>query len=157
MVPAAIVFLDRLPVTPNGKVDRRALPAPDGATRPPEPSFVAPRTEVERTLAAIWADVLGVERVGIHDDFFALGGHSLLATRVASRVREAFGVDLPLRDFLEAVSVARVADVVEAARAAGTVRRMPPIRPLRREEHRVDASAFSTPGTAGAGKAGERP
>jgi amino acid adenylation domain-containing protein len=94
MVPAEFVALDRLPHTPNGKLDRRALPAPGAA--PAQAEYVAPRTADEAALAALWAEVLGLERVGARDDFFAIGGHSLLATRVAARVRETLdgGVDM---------------------------------------------------------------
>ncbi|HEU0077931.1 MAG TPA: AMP-binding protein, partial [Longimicrobiaceae bacterium] len=114
MVPSAVVVLDALPLTPTGKVDRRALPAPEGSGE----EFVAPRTPAEAALAGIWAEVLGAERVGVHDDFFALGGHSLLATRVATRVQEAFGVDIPLRAIFEAPTVAGLAERVEAAAPA---------------------------------------
>ena len=100
MVPSAFVLLERLPLTPNGKLDRRALPAPDVASRSAGAELRGARARRPRSvLAGIWAEVLGVERVGIHDNFFALGGHSLLATQVISRVREAFGVELPLRRF----------------------------------------------------------
>ncbi|HEX6371265.1 MAG TPA: thioesterase domain-containing protein, partial [Longimicrobium sp.] len=95
MVPAAYVRLERLPVTANGKLDRRALPAPED-----DPSarrgYEAPQTETEQALAEIWSEVLGIERVGRGDNFFALGGHSLLAVRVISRVRQALGVEMPL-------------------------------------------------------------
>ena len=103
MVPSAFVPLDALPLSPNGKIDRRALPAPDRQSS--AAAYVAPRSEVEEALAAIWAEVLGVERVGVHDDFFALGGYSLLAVRVASRVQEAFGVSLPLHALFQAPTV----------------------------------------------------
>jgi amino acid adenylation domain-containing protein len=119
MVPAAFVALDALPLTPNGKVDRRALPAPGSAPDPE--AYVAPRTPVEAEMAAIWAEVLGRERVGATDDFFvALGGHSLAATRVVSRVRAALGVQLPVRALFESPTVEALTRAVEAARAGGT-------------------------------------
>ncbi|HEX2189970.1 MAG TPA: amino acid adenylation domain-containing protein, partial [Longimicrobiaceae bacterium] len=116
MVPSAFVALDRLPLTPSGKVDRRALPAP-GAGTAHEREYVEPRTEAEERLAAIWAEVLRVERVGAADHFFELGGHSLLAMQVVSRVRQAFGVELPLRALFEAPVLAELALRVEAVRA----------------------------------------
>ncbi|HEX2091633.1 MAG TPA: amino acid adenylation domain-containing protein, partial [Longimicrobiaceae bacterium] len=117
MVPAAVLVLDALPLTPTGKLDRRRLPAPDfDADR----EFVAPRTLTEELLAQLWAGVLGVERVGAHDDFFALGGHSLLATRVVARVREAFGIDLPLRVVFEAPRLEELAREVEGRGGGGS-------------------------------------
>ncbi|HYG64196.1 MAG TPA: amino acid adenylation domain-containing protein, partial [Thermoanaerobaculia bacterium] len=125
MVPAWIGVLESMPLNPSGKVDRKALPAPDTGMAAAE--YVAPRTPVEEVLAGIWSDVLGVERVGVHDGFFDLGGHSLLAARVVSRVREALGVDLPLRTMFDAPQVARFAATVEAARQAGLADRLPPL------------------------------
>jgi len=113
MVPAAFVVLDALPKTGSGKVDRRALPAPEASGSPAE-SYVAPETEAERRLAEIWAEVLRVERVGVRDDFFALGGHSLLATQVVSRVRQAFGAELPLRTIFEHPTVGELAALLPA-------------------------------------------
>ena len=103
MVPSAFILLAALPRTPNGKVDRRALSRPVAT---PSAPFVAPATPVEELLAAIWAEVLQVERVGLHDNFFELGGHSLAANRVLSRVCSAFQIKLPLRDLLEVPTVA---------------------------------------------------
>jgi acyl carrier protein len=113
MAPAAYVWLESLPMTTNGKIDRRALPAPD-KTRPElEAAFVAPRTPAEERLAAIYAEALGLERVGIRDHFFDLGGHSLLAMQVVSRVRQAFEIELPLRSLFETPTVAELAENIE--------------------------------------------
>jgi amino acid adenylation domain-containing protein len=117
MVPSAFVLLDALPLTPNGKVDRRALPAPDQARPSLDDTFVAPRTPVEEGLAAIWAQALGVEQVGIHDNFFELGGHSLLATQVMSRLCNTFQVELPLRSFFDAPTLASLALAVSRCQA----------------------------------------
>jgi amino acid adenylation domain-containing protein len=108
MVPPAFVFLDALPLTPNGKLDRRALPDPE-PTRPDlEDIFVAPRTPNEEVLAGIWSQGLGVEGIGVDDDFFALGGHSLIATQIISRARDAFHLEVPLRDLFMNPTVARL-------------------------------------------------
>jgi acyl carrier protein len=113
MVPSAFVVLDALPLTPNGKLDRAALPAPGGDRPDSESEFVAPRTPTEQVLVEIWASVLGLDEVGVTDDFFDLGGHSILVTRVASAVRETFGVELPLGALFEHQTVAELAVVVE--------------------------------------------
>ncbi|HEX2187810.1 MAG TPA: amino acid adenylation domain-containing protein, partial [Longimicrobiaceae bacterium] len=132
MVPGAFVVLEAFPVTPNGKVDRGALPAPDtpgsrGGT------YVAPRTPAEERMAGIWAEVLGVERVGAEDHFFELGGHSLLATQLVSRVREAFRTELPLRVVFEAPTLAELARRVEALRAETPGDGAPPLVPVPRD------------------------
>jgi amino acid adenylation domain-containing protein len=149
MVPAAWVLLDRLPLTANGKVDRAALPAPSGKAdraalpapsgkvdRPalPAPSergeggaYVAPRSPVEQVLAGIWEEVLGLQRVGMEDDFFALGGHSLIANQVTSRVLKAFSVELSLRVLFERPTVAAMAVEVERLRGSGTTAVAPPL------------------------------
>ncbi|HEU4453971.1 MAG TPA: condensation domain-containing protein, partial [Longimicrobium sp.] len=127
MVPSAFVALDAIPLTANGKVDRRALPDPEPAA---DESHAAPRTPAEEVLAGIWANVLGMERVGAEDDFFLLGGHSLLATQVVSRVRQAFGAELPLRAIFEAPTVRRLAAHVEGLAGAEEA---PPVVPVPRE------------------------
>jgi amino acid adenylation domain-containing protein len=117
MVPSAVVVLPALPLTPNGKLDRKALPRPEHERTSLERPFVPPAGAVEEMVAVIWCAVLGVERVSADDLFFDLGGHSLLATQVISRLRAAFGVDLPVRALFEAPTVARLAARVEALRA----------------------------------------
>ena len=113
MLPSAFVILDALPLTPNGKVDRRLLPAPEAARPAIDQLLVQPRTATEKTLAEICAEVLGLERVGIHYNFFELGGHSLLATQVISRIREVLRLDMPVRRLFEAPTVASMAMLVE--------------------------------------------
>jgi amino acid adenylation domain-containing protein len=132
MVPAVFVLLDALPLMPNGKVDRWALPAPDRSRPELDKAFVAPRTPTEELLAEIWAQLLDIERVGIHDNFFDLGGHSLLATQLVSRMREAFQVEIPLRRLFEVPTVAGLAESIEAARQAGQNLLAPPILPVPR-------------------------
>jgi amino acid adenylation domain-containing protein len=120
MVPSAFVTLDALPLTPNGKVDRRALPAPEG--RPEVTAFVAPRTPIEEAVAAIWCELLRLDRVGVHDNFFELGGHSLLATRVIARLREVLEVELPLRALFQRPTIAELAvRISEQQPAAATI------------------------------------
>ena len=119
MVPAAFVALDALPLTSNGKVNRRALPAPDWSRFRKEETYAPPLTPTEEILAGIWSEVLGVERVGRDDNFFDLGGHSLLATQLVARVREACHIEVPLRALFEAPSVARLAEVVDNFAANG--------------------------------------
>ena len=120
LVPNYIVVLENLPRLPNGKVDRRRLPAPDPERPELEQGFVAPRNQTERLLADIWAEVLGVSPVGIHDDFFELGGHSLLAAQVVSRARDAFQVELPLRAIFEVRTVAGLAEQIDTLRWAAS-------------------------------------
>jgi amino acid adenylation domain-containing protein len=132
MVPAVFVLLEALPLMPNGKIDRRALPSPDRSRPELDKVFVAPRTPTEELLAEIWAQLLDIERVGVHDNFFDLGGHSLLATQVVSRIRETFQVEIPLRRLFEVPTVAGLAESIEAARLAGPTLLAPPILPVPR-------------------------
>ncbi|HSF43042.1 MAG TPA: non-ribosomal peptide synthase/polyketide synthase [Thermoanaerobaculia bacterium] len=132
MVPAAFVLLDELPLTAHGKVDRRRLPAPEVARPDGDVPYVAPRTPTEERLAAIYAELLGVDRVGAEDDFFALGGHSLLATQVVSRVRHELAVELPLRTLFERPRVAGLAAAVDALGDRGEPLQAPPILPAPR-------------------------
>ncbi|HEU4327239.1 MAG TPA: amino acid adenylation domain-containing protein, partial [Roseiflexaceae bacterium] len=117
MAPAAYVVLPDLPLTPNGKVNRRALPAPTADAYAHAAEAVPPRTPREEIICAIWAEALGQERVGVHDDFFALGGHSFLATHVVARIGAAFGIDLPLRTLFNEPTVARLALAIDSAGA----------------------------------------
>uniref|UniRef100_UPI001F051296 phosphopantetheine-binding protein n=1 Tax=Nonomuraea lactucae TaxID=2249762 RepID=UPI001F051296 len=112
MIPAAFVHLDAFPVLPSGKLDREALPPPDPTTAHGTDTHVPPRTPIEETLTAIWADLLGRDRIGVTDDFFALGGHSLLAVRLADRITGELDVDLPLRLLFDATTVEQQAQAV---------------------------------------------
>jgi nonribosomal peptide synthetase DhbF len=118
MVPSAFVALDRLPLTPAGKLDRSALPSPSAAGLRPADAFLAPGTPAEEAIAAIWAAAFKVERVGVNDNFFELGGHSLLATRVIARIREALHCEIPLRAIFEEPTVAGLARIVGRDKAA---------------------------------------
>lgn len=111
MLPAAIVFIEKFPLTSNGKLDREALPPPEFAHRE---SSRGPRTPHEEILAGLFAEILEVQRVSIDDNFFDLGGHSLLATQLISRIRSALGVDVPIGAVFDAPSVAGMAEIVEA-------------------------------------------
>jgi len=133
MVPSAFVMLDEMPRTPNGKVDRRALPEPDNFMLAPQAEYTPPRTAREEILAGIWTEALHVQRVGIYDNFFELGGHSLLATHVLSHIREAFQVELPLRSFFESPTVAAIAERIEKAANVGGSAVPPPVVPVSRE------------------------
>jgi acyl carrier protein len=118
MLPAAFVVLEEMPLTPNGKLDRKALPAPGEVRSESATEFVPPRTAVEREMACIWSELLRVERVGVHDNFFDLGGHSLLATRLVSRIEQALAVRLPLRTVFELPTLDQMTKAVVAARVA---------------------------------------
>jgi amino acid adenylation domain-containing protein len=142
MIPTAFVMLDALPLTPNGKVNRSDLPAPDQTRQESKETFVAPRTLIEKQLAAIWAEVLSLEQVGIYDNFFHLGGHSLKVTQVVSRVQETFRVELPLRTLFEASTIASLSKVISGYRSMEP--RSPKIERISREKHRIKASSRET-------------
>jgi acyl carrier protein len=113
MVPAAVVPLDALPILPSGKLDRSRLPAPDSTRPKVDAAYVPPQTDVERLVAELWSEVLGVERVGVRDNFFELGGHSLIATQLMARMRDALQLDLPLRMLFESAALGDLAAAVE--------------------------------------------
>jgi acyl carrier protein len=115
MIPSAWVVLKELPLTPSGKLDRRALPSPQ--RRPEEVGeYIAPRTELERTLAAIWAQLLRVDHVGVRDNFFELGGHSLLGMKLIAKIAEQVGVRLSVIAVFQYPTVQQMADIVESLR-----------------------------------------
>jgi acyl-coenzyme A synthetase/AMP-(fatty) acid ligase/acyl carrier protein len=113
MIPSTFVPLERLPLTANGKVNRRALPAPDGARLESGTTFVEPRSATEKQVAALWRNVLKLERVGIYDNFFTLGGHSLLATQLIAHLHDTFQIDLPLRRLFASPTVAGIAEMID--------------------------------------------
>jgi amino acid adenylation domain-containing protein len=134
MVPSGFITLDSFPLNENGKLNRMALSAiADGWSEPDDIPSRPPRTETEEILAAIWREVLEVDRIGIDDDFFSLGGHSLIATRVASRVNSSFQTDLPLRRFFELPTIVELAEAIDAAKADKSRPRLPDIIPVARE------------------------
>jgi acyl carrier protein len=115
MVPVDYIFLDALPLTPAGKVDSRALPAPDNSRPDLEVAYVAPETPSETAVASIWMELLKLDNVGVHDDFFDLGGHSLLASTMLFRLREMTAIEVPLRVLFDAPSIAALANHIDAS------------------------------------------
>jgi acyl carrier protein len=141
MVPSAIVVLDAFPLTPNGKIDRVALPAPGHARS--ENGFVPLGSPTEEVVGGVWSEVLGIEPIGAADDFFDLGGHSLLATRVISRLRKAFDVEIALRSIFAEPTVAGLAAAVDELVRAGSKSRGLVLTPVNRERHRVKGSSHA--------------
>jgi len=133
MIPAAFVMLEAFPLTPNGKIDRRGLPAPDTIQQSEENTSLA-LTPVQEMLAGIWTEILGIKQVGIHDNFFELGGHSLLATRVISQIRKVFKVELPLRCLFESPTVAELTTEIKKAKQAELHLILPTIEPASRQD-----------------------
>jgi amino acid adenylation domain-containing protein len=147
MIPSAFVMLEKMPLTPNGKVDRRNLPAPDDTRREITGALIGPRTPAEETLANIWREVLGLKTVGVHDNFFELGGHSLLGAQVMSKLTETFRVELPLRTLFEAPTIAGLAAAIATAESS-PAEPPPAIKAVSREAYRV-----RVPSEAGVGLA----
>jgi acyl carrier protein len=141
MVPAAFVVLEALPLTPSGKIDRRALPAPVPIES--TQGYVAPRSPMEAKLVSIWSELLGVKRVGLHDNFFELGGHSLLATQLTSRIRDAFAVELPLRHLFESPTVAQLTQQIDSLQVSQPQPSIPAIVPLSRDAYRRSRSSLN--------------
>jgi amino acid adenylation domain-containing protein len=136
MSPSVFVRMESLPLTPNGKINRRALPAPASSLRTNAGGYVPPASPLEELLAGIWAQVLGVERVGVHDNFFARGGHSLLATQVVARMRSALNVGIPLPRIFETPTIAALAVWIEQE-LQGATEKVSPIAPVPREDSTV--------------------
>ncbi|MEG4111359.1 MULTISPECIES: amino acid adenylation domain-containing protein [unclassified Microcoleus] len=145
MIPSAFVVLESLPVTANGKVDRLALPVPEPIKLEWAGGYVAPHTSIEEVLVKIWAEVLGIKRVGIRDNFFELGGHSLLATQLVSRVRDAFAVELPLRRVFEAPTISELSKIVESLKDKNAKSDAPALVPISRDSRRRKLSSFNGP------------
>jgi acyl carrier protein len=137
MMPSAFVLLESLPLTPNGKLDRRALPAPKRARPALTSPFVGARTPLEEAISTLWSQLLDVEQVSIHDDFIELGGHSVLAMQIVSRLRSTIQVDVPLRAFFEAPTVAQLAELIQQLQVTSVKPQLPPIRRVSREAYRV--------------------
>jgi amino acid adenylation domain-containing protein len=129
MVPTRFMVLDAMPLTPNGKIDRRALPTPDLSNIQLDTEFVPPSNPIEKKLANIWADILGVERVGIHDNFFELGGHSLLALRLFAKMEQVFGRTFSLATLFEAPTVKDLSDIIDQKQSLASESCLVPIQP----------------------------
>ncbi len=144
MMPSAFVVLESLPLTANGKVDRRALIALDDAIKPQlTENYIAPQTAIEQVLVKIFAEVLGLKHVGINDNFFELGGHSLLATQLVSRIRDAFGFELPLRSVFETPRIIDLSKLVEKSKENNSQNQVPALVPLSRESRRMRLSSLN--------------
>ncbi len=146
MFPSAYILLPALPLLPNGKLDRKALPVPGPdqlRLSSNHDAYVPPRTHIEEVVAATWSQVLGIEQIGIYDDFFTLGGHSLLAMYVVSRLHATLAVELPLRSFFETPTIAGLADKIMRMKSNDTGQQLPPIRSVSREHYRMKLTSNS--------------
>jgi hypothetical protein len=126
MVPSVFVILEAMPMTANGKIDRAALPAPGADRRKEAAAYVAPRNPDEAIIAGIWAEVLGLDQAGIHENFFALGGHSLKATQIISQMRTKLRLEVPLRILFEKPTIAEVSEEIQKMKTNGTAHPQPP-------------------------------
>ncbi len=137
LLVSSVAKSKQIGITPNGKVDRRGLPAPDPSKWSRTENFVAPSTPIEQQLSEIWVKVLDLERVSIHDNFFELGGHSLLATQVLSRIREVLAIELPLRTLFESPTVAELATGIDQQKQdPNPTQELPAIAPIPRSSRR---------------------
>jgi acyl carrier protein len=143
---AAVVLMERLPLTSNGKVDRQRLAGIGVPDRREEEEYVGPRTEVERRMEEVWRELLGLERVSVHANFFDLGGHSLLAARLMAAVRSSFEVDLPLRAFFEKPTVGELSEEIGRRKSNRLAAPALPIIPASREAYRISglSAAFTS-------------
>jgi amino acid adenylation domain-containing protein len=141
MLPSAFVVLKTLPLNANGKVDYAALPQLDYSRRILEKEFAAPHTSLEKEIAVCWSQVIGIDQIGLHDNFFDLGGHSLLIMQIISRLRATLQVEIPLRSFLEAPTVRQLAQHITALKAQGSLQQRSGPRALSREAYRVQSSS----------------
>ena len=156
MVPGAFVMLEKFPLTPNGKIDRKALPAPTSQRPELASAYVVPQTEMERNLAAIWQEVLRLEKIGIQDNFFEAGGYSLLAVRVISRIKKDFQVDLALLSFFENPTITGLVQSIEKARRSGAALKQDSrIKPISREERRLKHQLEKIQGVSEDSRAGK--
>ena len=120
MIPSKFVFLKSMPLLPNGKIDRLALPTPDRLRPELTTDYVAPKSDLERSIAGIWQELLRIDRIGINDNFFELGGHSLLATQLLSRINKLFKISLPLKRIFEASTVKTIALLIDMVIGSAT-------------------------------------
>jgi acyl carrier protein len=141
---ARVVMLEKMPLTPNGKVDRRSLEAMGLPESREEQEYIEPRSEVEKQLEGIWKELLNVERVSVHSNFFDLGGHSLLAARLMAQMRSSLGVELPLRTFFEKPTIAGLSEEVERLRSTRSAVASPIIA-VSRESYRVKEPSYVAP------------
>jgi amino acid adenylation domain-containing protein/FkbM family methyltransferase len=143
MIPSTVIYLDAMPRTPHGKIDRQALPAPDNSSRADaKKAYREPSTQTESRMVEIWEALLGVEHIGVDDNFFDLGGHSLLATRAVSRMREVFKVELPLRKLFERPTVAGIAELIDSASEDEPTSPTPGIVAASRDAYRAKRSTL---------------